>query len=62
MQSKGKPRTNAIFTCEVLSLYMYMFDYIVLIEVVVLGPIYGFIWFIFWTEDNTYTLPLDVIL
>ena len=37
-------------------------DYIALIEVVVLGPIHGFILFTFWTEDNTCTLPLVVIL
>ena len=37
-------------------------DYIALIEVVVLGPIHGFICFIVWTEDNTCTLPLLVIL
>ena len=36
--------------------------YIALIEVVVLGPIHGFILFTFWTEDNTCTLPLVVIL
>ena len=41
---------------------IYVDDYIALIEVVVLGPICGFICFILWTEDNTCILPLVVIL